>query len=131
MGSVSAAHRPLAIMPSADQVPVKSPHSTMHWHMWVVLIAGSAGSALRAVRPPNLHIAPDLGAIFSRRKCDGFFVAANAFTQLRSCVGWTPKSCAACIYDTPRSLISRTASSLNSRVNFRLSMTHLRLHQNT
>ena len=26
---------------------------------------------------------------------------------------------------------SRTASSLNSRVNFRLSMTHLRLHQNT
>src|SRR5438034_8690952 len=60
---VSAAHRRLAIMPSADQVPVKSPHSTMHWHMWVVLIAGSAGSALRAVRPPNLHIAPDLGAI--------------------------------------------------------------------
>ena len=56
---VSAAHRPLAIMPSADQVPVKSPHSTMHWHMWVVLIAGSTGSALRAVRPPNLHITPD------------------------------------------------------------------------
>src|SRR4029077_20977179 len=50
---------PLAIMPSADQVPVKSPHSTMHWHMWVVLIAGSTGSALRAVRPPNLHITPD------------------------------------------------------------------------
>ena len=46
-------------MPSADQVPVKSPHSTMHWHMWVVLIAGSTGSALRAVRPPNLHITPD------------------------------------------------------------------------
>src|SRR6266567_1615745 len=37
---VSAAHRPLAIMPSADQVPVKSPHLTMRWHMWVVLIAG-------------------------------------------------------------------------------------------
>jgi hypothetical protein len=55
--------RPLAIMPSADQVPVKSPHSTMHWHMWVVLIAGSTGSALRAVRPPNLHITPDVGAI--------------------------------------------------------------------
>ena len=50
---------PLAIMPSADQVPVKSSHSTMHWHMWVVLIAGSTGSALRAVRPPNLHITPD------------------------------------------------------------------------
>jgi hypothetical protein len=31
----------VAIMPSADRVPVKSPHSTMHWHMWVVPIAGS------------------------------------------------------------------------------------------
>src|SRR5665811_2346538 len=38
---------PLAIMPSADQVPVKSTHSTMRWHKWVVLIAGSTGSALR------------------------------------------------------------------------------------
>ena len=49
---------PLAIMPSADQVPVKSPHSTMQWHMWVVLIAGSTGSALRAVRPfqPSHHV---------------------------------------------------------------------------
>ena len=55
--------RPLAIMPSADQVPVKTPHSTMQWHMWVVLIAGSTGSALRAVRPPNLHITPNVGAI--------------------------------------------------------------------
>src|SRR5438045_9119930 len=42
-------------MPSADQAPVKSSHSTMRWHKWVVLIAGSTGSALRAVRPPNLH----------------------------------------------------------------------------
>src|SRR5262249_60909277 len=45
-------------MPSADQVPVKSPHSMMQWHKWVVLIAGSTGSALRAVRPPNLHVTP-------------------------------------------------------------------------
>src|SRR5664280_2886979 len=37
--------RPLAIMPSADQVPVNSSHSTMRWHKWVVLIAGSTGSA--------------------------------------------------------------------------------------
>ena len=36
-------------MPSADQVPVKNPHSIMRWHKWVVLIAGSTGSALRAV----------------------------------------------------------------------------------
>src|SRR5436305_6250310 len=33
------------------------------------------------------------------------------------------------VYDTPRSLTSFTASSLNSRVNFRLSMTHLLLHK--
>jgi hypothetical protein len=62
-GLLARRTRPLAIMPSADQVPVKSPHSTMHWHQWVVLIAGSTGSALRAVRPPNLHITPDVGAI--------------------------------------------------------------------
>ena len=30
----------------------------MQWPKWVVLIAGSTGSALRAVRPPNLHITP-------------------------------------------------------------------------
>src|SRR5450759_5084793 len=47
-------------MPSADQVPTKIPHSTMRWHEWVVLIAGSTGSALRAVCPPNLHITPDV-----------------------------------------------------------------------
>src|ERR1700730_7717969 len=45
-------------MPSADQVPTNTSHSTMLWHKWVVLIAGSTGSALRAVRPPNLHITP-------------------------------------------------------------------------
>src|SRR5664280_3051919 len=50
-------------MPSADQVPVNNPHSTMRWHKWVVLIAGSTGSALRAVCPPNLHITPD-GALY-------------------------------------------------------------------
>ena len=38
-------------MPCADQVPVKSPHSTMLWHKWVVLIAGPTGAtvATRAV----------------------------------------------------------------------------------
>src|SRR6516164_5541019 len=53
----SAAHRPLAIMPSADQVPINSPHSTNAWGKWVVLIAGSTGSALRAVCPfqPSRH----------------------------------------------------------------------------
>src|SRR5215468_10404303 len=47
-------------MPSADQVPVKSTHSMMLWPEWVVLIAGTTGSALRAVRPPNRHITPDV-----------------------------------------------------------------------
>src|ERR1700676_1877997 len=46
-------------MPSADQVPIKLPHLTMLRPKWVVLIAGSTGSALRSVRPPNLHITPD------------------------------------------------------------------------
>jgi hypothetical protein len=50
-------------MLSADQVSVNFPHSRMQWHKWVVLTAGSTGSALRAVRPPNLHITPNLGAI--------------------------------------------------------------------
>src|SRR5215472_2305833 len=49
-------HDRWAIMPFADQVPVRSPHSRMQRHNWVVLIAKSTGSALRAVRPPNLHI---------------------------------------------------------------------------
>src|SRR5271169_3749876 len=61
-------------MPSADQVPVNNPHSTMQWHLWVVLIAGSTGSALRAFRPPNLHITPKSARSRSRRKCDGFSV---------------------------------------------------------
>src|ERR1022692_4877645 len=47
-------------MPSADQVPNNTSHSTMRGGNWVVLIAGSTGSALRAVRPPNLHITPDV-----------------------------------------------------------------------
>jgi hypothetical protein len=53
------------------------------------------------------------------------------FTQLRSTDARTPRSLAACAYETPRCVIRLTASSLNSRVNFRLSMTHLRFHQDT
>jgi hypothetical protein len=67
--------RPLAIMPSADQVPIESPHSTMLGGTWVVLIAGSTGSALRAVRPPNFTSRRVSGAISLRRKRDGFLVA--------------------------------------------------------
>jgi hypothetical protein len=53
-----AVHRTAGHNASADQVPVNKPHSTMRWHEWVVLIAGSTGSALRAVRPPNRHFTP-------------------------------------------------------------------------
>src|SRR5439155_24040182 len=62
-------------MPSADQVPIKSAHSTMLWPWWVVLIAGSTGSALRAVRPPNPshHIGCPMRSR-SRRERGWFFV---------------------------------------------------------
>src|SRR6516162_2986821 len=63
-------------MPSADQVPVKSTHSMMLWPKWVVLIAGSTGTALRAVRPPNRYVAPEtLARSRLRRECGGFLVA--------------------------------------------------------
>jgi len=63
-------------MPSADQVPVSCTHSTMRWRKWVVLIAGSTGSALRAVRPfqPSHHAGCPT-RFPSRRECDGFLIA--------------------------------------------------------
>ena len=66
-------------MPSADQVPVISTHSTMRWHKWVVLIAGSTGSALRAVRPfqPSRHAGGPARSRL-RRKRDGFLVTLAA-----------------------------------------------------
>src|ERR1700752_560681 len=63
-------------MPSADQVPIKSTHSKMPWPEWVVLIAGSTGTALRAVRPPNRYVTPGVsGAMSLRRERGGFSVA--------------------------------------------------------
>src|SRR6516164_607927 len=63
-------------MPSADQVPVNTPHSMMLWPKWVVLIAGSTGTALRAVRPPNRYVTPgSLARSRLRRECGGFLVA--------------------------------------------------------
>src|SRR5499433_3045795 len=63
-------------MPSADRVPVKTTHSTMRWPKWVVPIAGSTGSALRAVCPPNRsHHAGCPARSLSCRECDGFLVA--------------------------------------------------------
>src|SRR5262249_19013914 len=63
-------------MPFADQVPINSPHSTMHGGKWVVLIARSTGSALRAVCPfQPLHHAGWPARSRLRRQRDGFFVA--------------------------------------------------------
>ena len=62
-------------MPSADQVPITRSHSTMLWPKWVVLIAGSTGSALRAVRPPNRHLTPDARCDLLSRERDRFPVA--------------------------------------------------------
>ena len=50
---LDAAHMTAGHNALADRVPTNNSHSRMPWHMWVVLIAGSTGSALRAVRPPN------------------------------------------------------------------------------
>jgi hypothetical protein len=47
---------PLAIMPSADQVPVKTSHSIMLWHKWVVLISGSTDLHYVLLVLSNLHI---------------------------------------------------------------------------
>ncbi len=70
---------PLAIMPSADQVPFRSTHSTMRWHKWVVLIAGSTGSALRAVCPfqPSHHAGCPTRSQ-SRRERDRLLVALTS-----------------------------------------------------
>ena len=73
-------------MPSADQVPIESPHSTMLGGNWVVLIAGSTGSALRAVRPPNLHITPVV------RRDLVYAASAIAAIQLRRSGGMSNRS---------------------------------------
>ena len=51
----------------------------MRWHRWVVLIAGSTGSALRAVRPfqPSHHAGGPAQSRL-RRKRDGFLVTLAA-----------------------------------------------------
>jgi len=55
---VCAVHVTAGHNPSADQVPIKSRHSEMPWPVWVVLIAGSTGAALSAVRPSNRYVTP-------------------------------------------------------------------------
>jgi hypothetical protein len=70
-------------MPFAYQVPVKSAHSMMRWHEWVVLIAGSTGSALRAVRPPNLHITAFLAPNLVKAAVEGRLPRGIGVERLR------------------------------------------------
>src|SRR6266436_6946194 len=46
-------------MPSADQAPVNSTHSTMRWPEWVVLIAGRPALHYVLFALSNRHITPD------------------------------------------------------------------------
>src|ERR1017187_6942313 len=89
-------------MPSADQVPINNPHSTMLGCTWVVLIAGSTGSALRAVRPPNLHIT---------------LVARRDFVYRASATGSLYRSPLAIIAQTIRAILlaSAIAATLTGR----------------
>jgi hypothetical protein len=61
--------RPLAIMPSADQVPIRSTHSTMRWHKWVVLIED---------RPALHYVLFALPTVTSRRMADAISVTPQA-----------------------------------------------------
>jgi hypothetical protein len=51
--SINALCMTAGIIPSADQVPVKNPHSRMRWHEWAVLIAGSTASAFLFALPTS------------------------------------------------------------------------------
>src|ERR1700681_135603 len=46
----------------ADRVPTNTSHSRMPWHMWVVLIAGSTGSALHDLPAPERGLPSTSGA---------------------------------------------------------------------
>ena len=50
----------------ADQIPIRSTNLTMRWHKWVILIAGSTGSALRAV-PTGKPVEPPAPSLADRR----------------------------------------------------------------
>jgi hypothetical protein len=62
-------------MPSADQVPTKSSHSIMLWHKWVVLIAGSTGSAMCCSPSQPSHHAGCPARSRLPRKRDGLLVS--------------------------------------------------------
>jgi hypothetical protein len=80
-------------MPSADQVPVISAHSTMLWPKWVVLIAGSTGSALRAVRPPNRHITPVARCdLVQAARCQAVIMRSNSRICAFSSCSWAPRA---------------------------------------
>ena len=63
-------HEPLAHNALRGSGPGQKPAFEMQGHLWVVLITGSTGSALRAVRRPNLVYAASATAFTPVRECD-------------------------------------------------------------
>ena len=61
-------------MPSADQVPVKRPHSKMQWHKWVVLIAGSTALHYVLFALPTFTSRQVTDAISLRCERYGFYI---------------------------------------------------------
>ena len=64
-------------MPSADQVPVKRPHSKMQWHKWVVLIAGSTALHYVLFALPTFTSRQVTDAISLRCERYGFYNSAG------------------------------------------------------
>jgi hypothetical protein len=62
-------------MPSADQVPVKTPHLTMHWPLWVVLIADRPALHYVLFALPTFNCADGPARYRSRRECGRFPIA--------------------------------------------------------
>jgi len=68
-------HGPLAIMPFADRVPVKTAHSTMLWPKWGVPITGSTGLHYLLCALSN-RLLPPLPARSSTRRARPYLASA-------------------------------------------------------
>src|SRR5437016_494597 len=76
-------------MPSADQVPVRTEERRVGKEKRVVRIAGSTGSALRAVRPPQPFTSRQiLGAISLRPERDRIIISLAARHHVWTAPSW-------------------------------------------
>src|SRR5262245_22133107 len=62
-------------MPFRGSGPGQKPAFEMHWHTWVVLIAGSPALHYVLFALPTFRSRRKSARSRSRRECDGFFVA--------------------------------------------------------